>query len=56
MAKMQTYYIVRVNGRVFMEARTVERKDELVEILTQMYPNAEITTEKKRRKKLYTED
>lgn len=50
MAKMQTYYIVRVNGRVFEESKTVERKDEIMEILTQMYPNAEVTAEKKRRK------
>lgn len=42
-----TYY-VRVNGRVFEESKTEERRDEIVEILRSMYPNANITVEKKR--------
>jgi hypothetical protein len=44
-------YLVRVNGRVFEESKTEERKNEIVEILRSMYTNAEITVEKKRGKK-----
>lgn len=35
-------YEVRVNGRVFEYSKTKERKDEIVKILEEMYPNAEI--------------
>ena len=40
-------YLVRVNGRVFEESKTEERKYEIVKILKELYPNAEITVEKK---------
>lgn len=42
------YYIVRVNGRVFEFSKTEERKEEIVKILKDVYPGAEITAEKKR--------
>jgi len=38
-------YVVRVNGRVFEISKTKERRDEIVEILKQIYPGAEITAE-----------
>ena len=41
-------YIVRVDGRCFEESKTEERKDEIVGILKQVYPDSEITVEKKR--------
>ena len=45
---MKTTWMVRVNGRWFEESRTEERKNEIVEILRQVYPTAEITVEVKR--------
>jgi hypothetical protein len=41
-------YIVRVNGRVFEESKTKERRDEIVEILRGFYPGATITATAKR--------
>lgn len=42
-------YIVRVNGRFYEESKTKARRDEIVQILKQVYPDAEITVENKRR-------
>ena len=41
-------YIIRVNGRVFEESKTKERRDEIVEILRGFYPGATITATAKR--------
>ena len=39
-------YIIRVDGRVFEKSKTKERKDEMVEILKNLYPGKEITVER----------
>ncbi len=46
--KYVTKYEIRVNGRLFEFSKTKERRDEIVPILEQMYPDAEITAEPKR--------
>lgn len=46
--KIKKTWLVRVDGRVFEESKTEERKNEIVEILTKLYPSAEITAEVKR--------
>lgn len=46
--KYKTTWLVRVDGRVFEESKTEERKNEIVEILARLYPSAEITAEVKR--------
>ena len=46
---MKTVYVVRVNGRVFEESKTKERRDEIMEILQGLYPGATITSERKLR-------
>jgi len=46
--KIKKTWLVRVDGRVFEESKTEERKNEIVEILAGLYPNAEITAEAKR--------
>ncbi len=46
--KYITKYEIRVNGRLFEFSKTKERRDEIVPILEQMYPDAEITAEPKR--------
>ena len=46
--KIKKTWLVRVNGRVFEESKTEERKNEVMEILSGLYPNAEITADAKR--------
>lgn len=43
-----TKYEIRVNGRLFEESKTKERRDEIVPLLEQFYPDAEITATPKR--------
>ena len=42
-------YVIRVNGRVFEISKTKERRDEIMEILRRLYPDAEITATRKRK-------
>jgi hypothetical protein len=44
----KTTWIVRVDGRCFEESRTEERRDEIVPILQRLYPDSEVTAERKR--------
>lgn len=46
--KYITKYEIRVDGRLFEFSKTKERRDEIIPILKQFYPNAEITAEPKR--------
>ena len=46
--KYITKYEIRVDGRVFEYSKTKERRDEIVPILHQFYPDAEITAVPKR--------
>lgn len=49
--KMVTVWDARVDGRCFQKTEKEERAKELMEILPQLYPNAEITvTPKKERR------
>lgn len=48
--RMETVYIVRVDGRMFETSKTKERRDEIVEALKQIYVGSEITAEEKRRR------
>lgn len=41
--KYITKYEIRVDGRLFEFSKTEERRDEIVPLLHQFYPNAEIT-------------
>ena len=41
-------YTVRIDGRVFEISKTEERKNEIVEILKQIYPESEVTVERTR--------
>ena len=41
---------VRVNGRLFEVSHGEERKNEILEILKNMYPDADITCKKLRKK------
>lgn len=46
--KYKTTWLVRVDGRVFEESKTEDRRDEIMGILRNLYPGAEITSERKR--------
>lgn len=46
--KMRKFWRVRVDGRVFEDSKTEERKDEIVDILKRGFPNSEISVEVKR--------
>lgn len=46
--KIRKTWLVRINGRVFEESKTEERRDEILDILHGMYPDAEISSEIKR--------
>ena len=48
---METFYRVRVDGRVFEDSKTPARRTEVIDILRQAYPNSEITVETKRQRK-----
>jgi len=44
----RTFWRVRVDGRVYEDSKTEERRDEIVPILKQLYPDSEVTVERKR--------
>lgn len=44
----KTTWIIRVDGRYFEESKTEERRDEILPILKQLYPESEVTAERKR--------
>lgn len=51
--KMVTIYSVWVNGRCFQTTEKEERRDELMELLPQFYPGAEISWEAKKERRYY---
>lgn len=45
-----TWYLIRVDGRLFEETKSIDRANEVAELLARTWTNAEINIEAKKRR------